>query len=498
MATISAQEFFKGGNPKKATVVQPASSVQVEQAKPNFFQRVGEDFNKRGQEVIKNSQQFAANPSIGNLVQQGFQTAGQFAGGVGDIFGEALSPAINKVVDKVSDIPAVQNIATSEPASDGLDKVSGTMESYKQWAQEHPEAAKNLESAVNIASLLPLDVGVRAASSGVKVGTEGLMTGAKNLVGGVDDAVKSSVDNVGQKIAGGLDDQPAKIMQRVARIPKQKQAKFEQMAGESVGGYLSRRGIFGNIEDITTNLYERLTRHKGYADTALAGLKGRFKPQPVKTALDELIQREIRVSADGAPSPDIRRISQLYKKFDEQGLDMSEINEVKRFYERNNKVDYLKSVSSNPENVVRATNIDTAIRRWQFDKAKELGLKNLDSINKETQLAKRLLDDIGAEYSGSAGNNAITITDWILLAGGDPTAVGAFLVKKGASSKTVQSFLAEKLNKGKGAMGDVKADVGESSIKGLPAPSSRIRSEVRGSNPIRIAPKGSRAESTKR
>jgi hypothetical protein len=130
----------------------------------------------------------------------------------------------------------------------------------------------------------------------------------------------------------------------------------------------------------------------------------------------------------------------------------------------------LKSVASNPEGVVRATNIDSAIRKWQFEQADTLGLKNLDKINNETRLSKNLLDAIGKEYSGAAGNNAVTLTDYIMLAGGDPTAIAGFLVKKTLSSKGVQAKIAEMLNKGNPVMGEVGAEMGPSKVPRLEAP----------------------------
>lgn len=194
MATVTASEFFKKGDPKKVSVVSmPQPQPSTQESKPGFFERVGQDFAKRGEEVTKNSQQYAANPTLGNLFQQGFQTAGQFAGGVGDIFKEGLSPAIEGVANKVSDSKFVQDIATSEPVSGGLDNISGAMSSYQKWAEAHPEAAKNLESTVNIASLLPIDAGTKAVTTGVARGMEGAINATKNAVGAVDDTLRGVV-----------------------------------------------------------------------------------------------------------------------------------------------------------------------------------------------------------------------------------------------------------------------------------------------------------------
>jgi len=96
---------------------------------------------------------------------------------------------------------------------------------------------------------------------------------------------------------------------------------------------------------------------------------------------------------------------------------MPEINEIKRFYERTTIFDYLKD-KSNSKKARTATNRDTALREWQQQVAEEAGLDNLKELNKETQLTKYILDNASDWQSGVKGNNPITLTDWIVAAGG--------------------------------------------------------------------------------
>ncbi len=330
---------------------------------------------------------------------------------------------INPLANKISDIPAVQNFATSkagEVTNRAVEDIAdiNTIAGALTGGKGGNKVATNLEKAV-----IPESIAIKKLT----------------------ETIKSSTAKA-----------PENIMQRVARIPKGAQAKFEQMAGESVGKYLTKRGIYGNVDEISSQLYKRFQNSKGEADSALAKLPGEYQPAPIKTALNELTQREGRVSSEGAPSPDLARVTELSKKLETSGLNHSEINEVKRIYERNIKLDFLKQ--NLPEGVARANNIDSAIRKWQLEEANKAGLKNLDKINKETQLSKQLVDSLGKEYSGSKGNNAISLTDWIMLSGGDPTSIAGFLTKKTFSSKSVQSAIAKALNRKKPIMGEVKAN----------------------------------------
>lgn len=325
------------------------------------------------------------------------------------------------------------------------DKISNN-EALQKWTAEHPKAYKALDEILGTTS-------AGGEIAGDILGVEGIKSGVVKTAGRASSFAKdatSGLANTGDEILSKVKApdvlNPESIMQRVARISKGSQAKFKEISGESIGEYLNKRGIYGNKEEIATKLYDRFIKSKQTADEALAKLGGEYKPTPLKTALKELIDREKKVSTPGAFSNDFNRIKELALKYKSKGLNMSEINEVKRLYERNVRLDYLKQ--NLPDSVARANNIDSAIRKWQFNTAEKLGLKNLPKINKETQLSKTLLDAMGKESAGSMGNNAITLTDYILLAGGSPQSIAAFFGKKLLSSEKLQSAIAQKLYKG--------------------------------------------------
>ncbi|MDO8094411.1 MAG: hypothetical protein Q6360_13115 [Candidatus Brocadiales bacterium] len=317
--------------------------------------------------------------------------------------------------------------------SDKLSNIKGVQDFSTTPAGEATAAGAELLS----------DVGTIA---GAAVGAKGLpkVAGvASEAAGAVSGALEGiqGVGSVGIKEAASKAVNPAAIMQRVARISKNKQSAFEERAGQSVGQYLVDRGVFGDVESLTQQLFNNFIKSKNAADKALASLPGQFKARPVQTALDELFKRETTISTPGAPSRDFVRVRELRNKYSQEGLTHSEINEVKRLYEHNVRLDYIKENA--PTSVERANSIDSALRRWQIEQSKKQGLTNLQDINRETMLARQLLDDLGAEYAGAAGNNAITLTDWIVLAGGDPGNVAAFLTKKALSSKGVMSGVAK-------------------------------------------------------
>lgn len=306
---------------------------------------------------------------------------------------------------------------------------------------------------------------------GAGFGATGAMAEGKDT----KDVVKSTLAGAGAGLAlglvgegvgavGKLKPKPEDIMNRVARLTPSDARKFEQLAGKSHGQYLKETGNFGTPEQIIEKEATKFTTSLKDVDDALETLPGQFKARPLETALDELVQREIRVSSPGAPSRDLARSMALQDKYKSTGLTMQEINEAKRLYERNVKLEFNKLTS--PEGVARATNIDRALREWQIDQAKKLGFKNLDVLNKQTQLSKFIVDKLGGQLTGKSGNEAINLTDWIVLSNGDPTAVSAFLTKRLVSNKGVQARVAKALTK-EIPKGQVKAEFGGKT--GLPA-----------------------------
>ena len=269
----------------------------------------------------------------------------------------------------------------------------------------------------------------------------GLSLGALQSIPAMKEVYKTGF---GSSMRDTLNVDASSIMNRVARINPSDARTFEKIAGTDHGTYLTQRGIFGDDQQIMEQLARRFEQSKGVADTQIGQLPGNWKNDAVTTMLDDLAVRDAQVSTKGAPSLEKSSIDTLLAKNKQGGLTMEEINAVKRMYERNVKLDYLKT--NNPTGVARATAVDSAVRTWQYDQASKLGFENLQEINKETQLARQLGDSLWKKYSGQTGNNALGLTDAILIAGGDPAAIATLIAKKTLGTKGFQSWVAKRLS----------------------------------------------------
>ena len=468
---ISQQQFFGGKIPtQRVDVLGNETAIQKDEdvSGPNFFQRVGEQYKKAGDRITKGIQDSSETISSGiNKIGQGDILGGAkdvFKGEaraglrtVGSIAGAAFAPileapgvkqGVEAIVGGASKIPAVQQLA-----SKGM-----------ELAQKYPNASKDIEDFINIATLGLGQAATKPIQNIVTDSAKSIGTGASNIAKTVTSKAK------------GLLPESETIMNRVARLKPTDAKEFERLAGKTHGDYLVETGNFGSPDKIITKEAEKFTQSLNDVDNEIAKLPGLYKNGGVDDMLTGLLEKAKNTSGDNVQSPYLQQVIELNNKNLGDGLSMEDINAVKRLYEREVKLSFKRDITKGDE-VKKATYIDDAVREWQIGQAERLGFTNLKELNKQTQLSKFIVNKLGDQVVGQTGLNGIGLTDWIMLSGGDPTAVSGFLVKKFFSDKGIQSRIAKMLNKGE-IKGQIKPEVkpinynplqlGEPSIK-LPA-----------------------------
>lgn len=235
---------------------------------------------------------------------------------------------------------------------------------------------------------------------------------------------------------------PTTIMNRIAKVSPTATRTFNKLSGgQTPGDYLTQRGIYGNTDEVIQKLSDRFRQSLDTKDAEIAKLGGTWQHDSVKAALDQLVERESRVSIPGALSKDFLEIDQLANKYKSGGLSMTEINRVKQIFEKNIKLGYLKE--NNADKTALATNIDDALRSWQDETAQKLGLKNLPELSKEVQLSRQLGDALLKKATGRADDAGIDFLDAVILSGGNPLSLAIFGARKGIRNQRLQSNIAK-------------------------------------------------------
>ena len=236
-------------------------------------------------------------------------------------------------------------------------------------------------------------------------------------------------------------------LQNMNRLTKGEQSAFQKMTGVSQGQWMNERWLIVGWEEAIEKLGDYFLDSKKKVDDAMGTIQGNYK----NDMLDLMLEDSVRFAKDTL-NEGLERVSELQQKAKEIWLTMSEINEVKRFYEQNNKLTYGKDITAG-EKSIRATNIDNAVREWQIKTAEENGFDNLREMNKETQASKFLLDKLVKNENGRLGNNYFTLTDYITGVGAtvNPSMLTVLVGKKIANSNWFRNGYVKVLNKINGA-----------------------------------------------
>ncbi len=460
MKTLSAQEFkSKFG---ESGVVQFGAPQKEGGLITNIANQIKGNV-KEASESLDASAQGKMNP-----LAAGANIAKNVSSAVLAPVAQVLKPIFDKTVTPISDA-----IVGTQPAQRLIDVLS-----------KHPELvgaiADTLETGLNVA-------GIEGTISQLRSG----VNFAKNTLN--NPITESTPPPAGppSSLQTVANDTSAGIMNRVARLNPSEETAFNKMSGKTPGQYLQETGNFGAPDSIIKNESAKFIESKNIVDTELAKLPGVYQNGSVLDALNGLLEKAQSVSTDNVKSPYLSQVESLLNKYKSGGLTMEEINAVKRLYERNVKLGYNKLL--NADKVEQATNIDNAMREWQVKQAKELGFNNIDDLNKQTQISKFLVDKLGNKLIGESALNSVSLTDWIMLSGGDVSSIAGFLTKKFFGSKAVQAKIADLLNS-KEVKGMIKAEIGPTKVLNLPAPSSNFRQSIGSGKPIRVAPRGSTVE----
>lgn len=326
------------------------------------------------------------------------------------------------------------------------DTVKNIIAGFNDFAEKNPEAASNLRTAADYTQFLLDAIGLKVGvpMSRVAAETAGeVLAKAGPAVRTAGEATEAMVEGT-KKVAGALKPDTTGISEsliaNINRINPSKRQEFKMQQGVSEEQWLRERGIIGTREQTVQKLAENFEALRKNVDEALDQIPGNHRDPRVTVIAEDSLE-----FARAVESPEISRIAALADKAKGTGLTVREINELKRFYERNIKVGYMKDPTKTAEAVQLATNRDSGIRNALFEIADKNGFSNLRDINKEIQANKFLADEIAGKMEGQGANNLMTLTDWIVATPGaiNPQFLGAFLGKKIFGLESVKSFAAK-------------------------------------------------------
>ena len=166
------------------------STPQEESAINNVissFKRAGKNIYEaaqtRGGQALDSGKRFlTGQQSLGDTT---LQVLGAGAGFAGDVQGEVIKEGAKAILPKPAEdkLKGALSAVASNPA------IVSSMEAYNKWKTANPVAAANIESVINIGSLIP-------AAKGAQIVGEGVETAAKHVVKTVGTVEKAAAPAV--------------------------------------------------------------------------------------------------------------------------------------------------------------------------------------------------------------------------------------------------------------------------------------------------------------
>lgn len=277
--------------------------------------------------------------------------------------------------------------------------------------------------------------------------------------------VKRAAPKTGQRVAAGTS--AGRTMQSVAKMDPSAIVKFTERHGMTPGDFMVSRGLVGTADDVAAEAFARFHESKAAVDSAMEAISGQYKNPDLSSMAREAFKLAKKTSSvTGPDASSAARLGELSAKADARGLTMSEINEVKRYFERNVKTGYLKE--QNSVALQRATNLDSAVREFQMGQAEKSGFGNLREMNKQTQAYRAIADEVGSKMVRRETNNNVSLTDYLTMLA-DPRAALVKMAAKGL--KIDQRALAliakakQRLGHGPESVADVRPDMGSIGTK---------------------------------
>lgn len=341
--------------------------------------------------------------------------------------GEAIAPTVTPLVEAGA---AVTKEVTPEPIKEqAVESLTKLSEFWDSLPLETQQSLKDTAALGEIfTTLIPSGA---IAKQPIKEGLEQL-----------GEFVVKQKDTLVHKIEPKRASRANKILNSVNKVDPNKQLMFQDLsAGDDIGTFLLKRDIVGPPEKTVELLTKRFTEAKTRLDDALAQVTGTYKPPVVKTVLDDMLD----FYTSTANRAGINLTKKRLAKLEEAGLSLSEINSIKREFERKVRLGYLKE--NNAIKVERNTNLDTALREFRDAEAAKAGFVNIKDLSKEIQLTKFAADAIGDKFKKQLANNQFSLTDNLLLVGGaiEPGSLAVLGIKKIASLPKVQAALVKAL-----------------------------------------------------
>lgn len=324
---------------------------QPEQKQPEQEPTLGQELISRTNDLATGIKSIVGGKeSTGQTRLSGLiQSVGAGAGAIGDITNKAIEliPGVKWIEKQIG--TGIEYLANTEAGQSVLN-------SMQEFAQKHPELAKDLEAGVNIVSVIPILKGFSVAKN------VALDVAASKLKNFAEKSFSDEITGIVNKTVSGR-----KYLQRNPDVIKT--IVDERVLPDIEDGKMSFKNAYSKlsdqISDIEENELQVALSKADVPDTASRVPLAQYRQEAIASAENELLD------TSGVE----KYFDRIQKKYGDYPT-LKQMNEAKRKVAKNIKEAGFNSPTATTDKVVRST-----LQKSVEDGAKALGLEDVNAIN---------------------------------------------------------------------------------------------------------------------
>lgn len=460
-----------------------SSETQQTTQEPSFSENIASDISQRGQNIADIQQareqgksatmealkivspELAAKVEPALSVAQKIKSklgvgldvakAGQVAGAVDDTLGNILMsiPGVEKVTSLIG--KEIGKVVPDVLAKAGVN----TIEEYNAFAEQNPMIAKNLEGAVNIASLLPVGgaakVGVETVEQGTKaagkqaakvageVATQAGKAGAKvgEMTGGAGNIVRDIVPTSREFMSGQIS--------KALDLTAGDLSNIKLATGNDVGDFIARNNLIGASKDDTIKAVKSLTdsQYKLVRDE-IAKVKNSYSINEIPKVKQSLSLLEEQVKDVPGLEDTYKQVKELSKK---TNVELKDVQKVKELLD--DQFSLFKATGDVKEGTIKKglANVRKNIKEFIENEVKDTTGADIAQLNNDVSTGKSIMQLANKRSTRDFTRANVSLSD--LGAFGTGSMVGtplvgaaAIAVKRIVETPTVRLQLAKILN----------------------------------------------------
>jgi len=236
------------GLPEGATIIETPPASTQPSGPPGFISRANQALVKRGVNISEelNQPSQGLEGDIRTAPEKALRVAGQSAGLIGDVTGEALKGAYNTIMPEAGKKgvrKGLEWLFKTEPGAAAARLVKTGGEAYGKFEQEYPNAGKDINALANILSVIPIQ---RAGKEGIDIGKDVATLATKKTA----PQIESQIGNV---VTRGIE--------KGIRPGVEGKSTFQTMTGYGDKAENAVRNIISNADNLNlTNEYGEVVK----------------------------------------------------------------------------------------------------------------------------------------------------------------------------------------------------------------------------------------------